>query len=288
MCVHQSLAQGNVTVEVRNGELRVTGQNNMQHDILVTQGFAPGEYLFSDPEIGMNLPTTFNGQEALTVSGVTTNARFDLKSGQKTLIFNNIPFPNSSFPEGADPVIRFPGNLRISNSGSQRAIVIMNNLEVAGSTEVSTKNGMDAILMVDSLFLGNIKLNTGGGNDVVLQAARIRDSGGFGRLECSLGSGNDQYLMAGIDIFGAASFKLGGGNDSLAFTESAILGGTEVNGNGGFDCVVVDEVLETPSFSIRSIEDLQNIRLFSDVYSDAKDNPSFDLAEEIFIELVGF
>ena len=137
---------GNFTVSVTaGGDLRVSGETNTDQCIIVEATNDPGQYVFSSLQENGSSGTTFNGQPTLVVEGVSDDVRIDLRSGRKVVILSN----------GDAPEFIIPDDLRISATGSDSAIVILDSLNVGGRTDVTTRSGDDAILFMTVRFLND-------------------------------------------------------------------------------------------------------------------------------------
>jgi hypothetical protein len=276
------VADGTVTIQVKNGNLQVTGQNNRTQCLLIVPTGVSGQYRFSNPPMDNAAPTLFNGETSLTVSGVTGDMKFDLKSGIKMLILSNSELGGSS----ASPGFAVPRSLKISTGGSSPATIILNKVSTNGSTEIATRNGSDAILLMDCNLVGNVKLNSGGGNDVLLVDGYESSFAFMQNCDINLGSGNDFLMMQyGIVPF-QAKFNLGSGNDQIGFFASD-LGTTSINGGGGFDHFGAAGS-NFVTFSARGLEDQTSLHPFT-IYGNAVNtNATFDAADNIYFNLIGF
>jgi hypothetical protein len=258
-----------VDIEVTpSGDMRVRGQNNTDQCILV-QEVLNGVLRFSNPVVDAGGITTFNGQAVLIVSGVFGDIRFDLKSGRKLLILC----------EGNQTDFDVFGDLRITTSGSDDAIVIADDIDVDGTTDIRTKNGNDAILLIDCDFRDRTKISTGNGDDVV---AAQPASDFFGECEIQTGGGNDFTLFTGTQFALALAIKLGSGEDGIGFNDCCIEDESELNGNGGLDTLVDEDNDFQFEPIIKSIEELDDFfGAFFVLNNLAKDIESFDAAVAI-------
>lgn len=295
MTAQRRQAQSNVTIQVKNGSLQVTGQNNSTQCLLVTPTGVPGQYEFSMPPLDNGAATLFNGETSLIVSGVTGDMRFDLKSGRKMLILSNTELGGNS---AASPDFVVPRSLKISSSGSSPATMILNKVRTSGSAEITTKNGSDAILLMHCFLAanldlpGNVKINSGGGNDVLL----VSDSY-MRQCDINMGSGNDHLLMQDGFVGFQAKFNLGSGNDQVAFLGSFgmnFFGPASFNGGRGFDHIAEFAAFYPgasffyDTFSFSSFEDQTSLNP-NTIYDNAVNtNATFGAADDIYFNLIGF
>lgn len=209
------MADGNITVEVNNGKLKATGQNNTSQEVLVTQ-VGPTSMMFES----IDGTTLFNGLPELLVTGITSNVQFDLKSGPKVL---------AMFPGNSDD-LAIDGNLKITSTGSDNVFVFLVEALVTGRTDISTRNGNDVVLFFGGQYQGRVQVKTGNGNDVVgLQDANVQN-----KFAASMGNGSDFVVMFGSIFQGLTDLKMGGGDDGIA-AEFSTFANVKFNGNGGID-----------------------------------------------------
>ena len=215
---------GNVAISVNNGDLRVRGENNTDQCIVVSATGIPGQYRFSSLQEEGATSTTFNGQPALTVNGVTDDMRFDLRSGRKVLVLTN------------DMAERFvvPDDIRISSTGNKAAIVVFDSLDVGGRTDVTTRNGDDAVLIEDCEFAERLRVSTGNGNDAISDGLMEMGSLCNDDLDIRPSGGDDDVVCRGTVVMDRTNIRMGNGNDGTAI-EECLFGPTRIYGNGGFD-----------------------------------------------------
>ncbi len=233
----QAWASGDVTVAVNNGSVKVTGQNNTEQSVLLTTNMM-GDLVFDSLD-----GTTFNGQAALTIGGFNQNLRIDMKSGTKSL---------AVFCTGPSPLV-VPGNLKITATGSNTVLIALVCVKVVGKTDITTKNGNDAIGIINGEYEGRVKIATGNGNDLV---ESDDDSEFNGQVDVATGKGLDYVLAFDSTFFDKVNLKMGSDNDGVAVFDST-LAALNLNGNAGIDCVgseyttfVLPPVLKSVEFEV--------------------------------------
>ncbi|MEZ6055714.1 MAG: hypothetical protein R3C01_03325 [Planctomycetaceae bacterium] len=101
---------------------------------------------------------------------------------------------------------------------------------------INTRGGMDDVNVILIDITGNLKINTGAGDDMLSFGA---DSQIGGNLVINMGSGNDEAVVGAVagafDVAGNLNIKLGSGTDNLYLGLGEITGKTTLNGGGGFD-----------------------------------------------------
>ena len=259
---------GNVEVSVNNGDLRVTGENSTDQCIIVSATNVPGRFVFSSVAEDGAASTTFNGQNPLVVNGVTDDMRFDIKSGRKVLILTESLAANFVVPD----------DLRITGTGEDDVIVILDSVTVGGRSDVKTRSGDDAILIHNSSFSERLRVTTANGNDVLFDgwdsAPNVYDED----LDISMGSGEDDTVCLGSMVQDDFRIRLGSGNDATAI-EDCFLGTTRIYGNGDFDTYASrDNVIA--SLLLRHFE--QEITNTPAIINQAQQHPTFQEAEMFF------
>jgi hypothetical protein len=219
----------NTLVEVRNGALLISGDNNSDQQIFISPTGVPGQYLLSDP-LADNTFTTFNGQSSLLVSGVTDDVRLTLKSGAKLVIFS----------EQDQPTCPLPGDLQITTTGDSSAIIVLDNVDVVGRTDISTRNGNDVIVTMGSTFGDRVQFKTNNGNDLVMDDSATGLSTFEGDLKFNMGNGDDLIYLIQTVVLLRTDIRSGGQDDSTALRQ-CLLDLVTVNGNGGFDTFADDD-----------------------------------------------
>ena len=257
---------GDVEVEVNNGDLRVIGENNTDQCIIVSATSTPGQFQFSSisGDEGKTSGTTFNGQATLVVGGVTDDMRFDIKSGLKVLILT----------EEDESEFACPDDLRITSTGSEPIIIILDSANVGGRTDIKTRDGDDTILICNSTFTERMRSNTGNGDDIFVDGVDVPASFFGDDLDFRAGNDNDLCVCNGTIVADRASPRMGNDDDGIAIT-NCILGQTTAYGNGGFD-LFATEASTFASLSLRQIEnELKGVQLIlddlqaSETYQDA-------------------
>ena len=260
---------GNVAVSVSSsGDLRVTGENDTSQCIIVEARATPGRYAFSSVQENGSGGTTFNGQTTLVVNGVTDDMRFDVKSGRKVLILS----------EGNAAAFNVPDNLKITSTGDSPAVIILDSLSVGGRTDVTTRNGDDAILLHNNSLSERLRVSSGSGNDVVIDGpfglAGVYDDD----LDIRTGSGNDDAICLGTRVLDRCSFRMGSGADGTAVRDS-IITQARIFGNGDFDRYgAQNNVMGT--LLLRHFEN-ENANVQS-ILNQARSRPAYQDAEMFF------
>jgi len=209
------LADGNMKVEVRNGNLKVTGQNNTAQKVEVIQT-GPFSFLFTSSD-----GTQFNGMANLTISGVTGNVQFDLKSGRKVLELHPAP---------GIPLLIIGGNLKISSSGNATVNLFLTSVRVFGQADISTKNGNDNVILGYCDFRERVRIKSGNGESYVYAGFT-----NFGKqFQSSLGNGDDILFFHRSNLYGLVEVRMGGGNDLIEAWESTFVASV-FNGDRGID-----------------------------------------------------
>ena len=255
----QVWASGNVTVAVNNGNVKVTGQNNTEHSILLTTNMM-GELVFDSLD-----GTTFNGQALLTVGGFNKNLRIDMKSGTKSL---------AVFCTGPSPFV-VPGNLKITATGNDTVLIALVCVKVKGKTDITTKNGNDAIGIINGKYDGRVKIATGNGNDVV----GSDDGPEFnGQVDVATGKGLDYVLAVDSTFFNKVNLKMGSDNDGVAVFDSN-LASLNLNGNAGIDSVGSENTTFVLPPVLKSVENEVDP-------NDIADNASIDTNLNALVDLI--
>jgi hypothetical protein len=233
------MAQGDVVVEVDdNGNLTVEGNDDDPEFIFVEASVAPGRFIFSDPELG----TTFNGLAELTVDNVFGDMEFDLGEGDNILILD----------DGAASDFCVLGDLDITAKGNSSTIVLIDDANVDGRTRITTKNGSDSVILLESDF-EVISVKTGKGDDVfgaVGSTADFNDD-----VNANMGSDNDAIVFQEARFFAELNAKLGSGDDAAIAMETDFDAKTVINGNGGLDVFGEEASIAALGITLKSIED---------------------------------
>ena len=258
-------ADGNVTVTVSNGNLRVRGENNTPQDIIMNaSGTNAGSFIFHN----LDNTTTFNGQDSLTISGVDGKIRIDLGSGPKILIMT----------EGAAPGLIVRDDLQISSRGNDPALIILDTVFSLGRTRINTRNGDDAIILFNSQFEEQLRIKTGNGNDVVAGSDRTF---AFDEYEVNAGNGRDYILLDEFDAI-ELDLRCGGQDDVTGIFDSEVLCG-RINGNNGEDTLEVAGLPPgTLPFTIQSYE-IETNGGSGAMFANARDdNPVYEIGVLLF------
>ena len=200
-----ALADGNIVAEFNGGDLDVEGENNTEQAFALEGTGAPGSIrvLALDPD------TTINGLPFVEFNGVNGDVTIDLRSGPKVLIMT----------EGTSNSLLIGGDLEIKNRGNDAAVMLLDEVEVAGRLDIKTKNGDDALIMNGNFVQSRTRINTGNGNDVIQVGF---DSEFVDELEVKSGGGDDVFMLFVADVFGELDVKMGGQNDTVGLYSSIV------------------------------------------------------------------
>ena len=256
-------AQGNFTAEFDDGDLYIVGENNTEQALGIEGTGVDGEFRL----LALGSGTTVNGLQFATFSGVTGDVTIDLRSGTKLLVMT----------AASSQTLKIFGDFEIKNRGNFPAIMLLDEIDVEGRTDVKTKNGNDALIINESWFSDRVRINTGNGNDVVQVGfdTILEDE-----IEVKTGGGADYFMAFLTDVLGETDLRMGGQNDTIGLYNSD-LGDLSANGNGGDDAL---EVFDIATFSerLRSIEEDYNGGLPA-MFAEARTaNASFDEAVTLF------
>ena len=125
--------------------------------------------------------------------------RLDLKSGRKVLILSEANSAEFSVPD----------DLRITSTGESPVIVILDSLNVGGRTDVTTRNGDDAILLHNNLFAERLRVSPGSGDDVVFDGFAGMASFCDDDLDIRTGNGHDDVVCDGTMVFARYTIRMG-------------------------------------------------------------------------------
>jgi hypothetical protein len=210
-------ADGNIEVTVRRGDLRIQGGRALGQALWVKQTAIPGRYL-----LNTNSGTTLNGLAALTVDGITGDVDIRLRADQSILIMT----------DDAEPRLTIQGDLSINLASRTSAILLLDSVDVYGSSRITTGNGQDALLAGRNWFGDGARVRMGGGDDVYYG---YQNSSGYTNFD--MGSDND-ILISKVEGTNLADFNMGSGDDLLAVDSSLDL--AEIDGGSGLDAVLFD------------------------------------------------
>ncbi|MEQ1906807.1 MAG: hypothetical protein ABL888_21675 [Pirellulaceae bacterium] len=211
------IADGNIEVTVRRGDLRIQGGRALGQALWVKQTAVPGRYL-----LATNGSTTLNGLATLTVDGITGDVDIRLRADQSVVIMT----------DDAEPRLTIQGDLSINLASRTSAILLLDAVDVYGSSRITTGNGQDALLAGRNWFRNGARVRMGGGDDVYYG---YQSSSGYTNID--MGSDND-ILMSNGEGINLADFNMGSGDDLLAVDSS--LDFAEIDGGSGLDAVLFD------------------------------------------------
>ena len=207
---------GNISIQLNNGNLTVTGQNNTDQMLLVVSGINPGDIVFYTDGL-----TTVNGQDVFLATGFNGDFHMDMRSGENIIVFS----------EQDEHYLHFHGDVVIETYGDAPAILLLDSVWVEGETMISTRNGDDALIINDSHFRDGLQISTGQGNDAMLIGWQ-NSINEF--LNVSTNGGDDYVIVYNTELTGYFNISNGGGNDMAGLYNSYFWGGV-VNGDSGAD-----------------------------------------------------
>ena len=226
---------GTTTISNGNGggsiELRPTGTLNLSGNLSITDGEGDNEVVIGKvgatiqtlKNVSMNHGvgdsiTTFFGTVAMgivTLTGGEGDHNFETK-GATTTKDLTLNFVGSNF--GMEFLVRAAltvnGNLKMTTGSGRDALATGTNLNISGTTTVSTGAGDDFVNFRNATLTGNVSVTTGSGADQV----RIGLDGAStlaGNLTLNTGTGDDSVIIDRTTFRGTVSVSLGAGSDSL-------------------------------------------------------------------------
>jgi len=269
----RAMLAGNVTVSVTDGVLHVQG-DALSNDIDIQQsGAVSAQGLrveISGRYAGGQLTTTINGEDSVTVEGITQGAVIGLGNGD-----NYLRIGQTAGTDGGRRPVHFPGRVTIcASSGRDRIMLsIYNNTRVT----VNAGAGDDIVNLVKSR-LYNVFINTDppavagrdpvGGNDNVW----MRSISTRGKVVVNSGIGNDEFLADrdNTGFWGSVDLDLGDGNDAATFGIGVNLNGstTVQTGSGGDSFATAANIRGSFVATLGSGSDLLYCRGFSTTVLD--------------------
>lgn len=247
------LLTGNVTAEIVNGDLRVTGDAEDNAIQIVGQD---GEGVLVTPFDG----TTVNGfsmPQFIPVDSPIDDVFLTFTKG------GNNTIETREFMTEDDVVYK---------GGKQEDVFVARGMTVGGDINAKTGNGDDFVSVIGGSIDNSVKVNTGNDDDhVMINEPRIEND-----LVANLGKGDDTIYLAFVQIGDDANIKLGSGDDTLladnaniadrlklimgsgndrawAGGGSSVAGKGLINGSSGEDRVLLGDVNGEPP-TVKGIE----------------------------------
>lgn len=270
----RKLLTGNVTIEIRNNDLRVTG--DAEDNVIQIEG-QNGSGILVTPYEG----TTINGNSGpqfIPIDGPIDDAFLTFRQGgNNTIEVRGFMTEDDVVYRGGNQDDVFVarsmtvgGDINARTGNGDDFVSVIGG-EIDNSLKINTGNNDDQVLIVEPLIENDLAANLGGDDDTILiQFTQIGDD-----VNVRLGSGNDTLLAESVTIADRLTLNMGSGNDRAWAGNGSSLGGRGiVNGGSGVDQGLLEDVSgELPA--VRGIESVefpnvdQAIRDLFDDFSDA-------------------
>ena len=226
---------GTTTISNGNGggsiELRPSGTLNLSGNLSITDGEGDNEVVIG--KVGATIQTLKNvsvnhgvGDSdtqffgtlvigTVTLTGGDGDHHFDT-NGATTTNDLTLDFKGSNIGMEfvAHAALTVNGNLKMTTGSGRDVFATGANLNISGTTTVSTGAGDDFVNFRNATLTGNVSITTGSGADQV----RIGLDGAStlaGNLTLNTGTGDDLVTIDRVTFRGTVSLSLGAGSDSL-------------------------------------------------------------------------
>ena len=206
-------ADGDISVSVRRGALRITGGRAASQYLKITATATANRYMLET-----NDGTTLNRAAGpMFVEGITGNTDIRLVSDESLLVLS----------EGIHFEIAF-NNLSISTTSRTSSVLMLDAVVSRGNMSLTTGNGSDVVLLGRNGALGDVTIRTGSGDDSVFCYQNFIPED----LMVDGGSGND-ILMFEATLNSVATFRGGSGNDLIGSKDPFSFGLADYEYDGG-------------------------------------------------------
>lgn len=202
---NRRMLAGNVVAKVDKGTIELKG-DNFSNGVVVTAGVNPNEYIITGVNQGGNA-TSINGipNGAVTLVNVTKGLKANLSRGNDSITVNNVTIN---------------GKVNIKTGlGIDRVVVNASTLN--SSLQIRTGGNADDIVVNNTTVAGKTKLAGGRNFDEVLLTAST-----YGKLDVSLGKGNDELIVASINVITDTTLNGNQGINTFAGTNGSFFGST--------------------------------------------------------------
>lgn len=242
----------NVSVSLRNGDLRITGDDN-DNEVKVTQN--------TNAIVVEGLSgTTINGSNLLIIatSEVPDDVRVSFAAGgENMLILNQMIVGDDVNIKGgreADTIYFGRGtvaddiNIRTGNGPDNIYVTAM---DVEDLLSINTGSGRDKIVVGGTAAAaGALKVNAGQGSDeIFLTKLNVQ-----GDTNLIAGAGNDDVFSSSFQTGDDLRASLGNGNDEFFAHTTLIADDARLQGGGGTDAVQPDNTIVEGTVTTSSIE----------------------------------
>lgn len=227
----RSMLAGNVTVQVTDGDLIITGDRS-GNEILIEGTGVSGQYLITPSG-----DTRINGTPApFVATGVTDDVTIDLAQGADVLQINNASFPDALSIQlgfGRDRLEMGAYAAYLVNPATVNAT--SGSVGVNGRFTVDTGEDADRATLVRVFGTANWNVSTGTGNDefiIYIASSNV--------LFLNTGSRDDIVNIVYLSSDSSVSIATDDGNDLISILGSAFDAEVVLSGGGGLDTVAVD------------------------------------------------
>ncbi|MEQ1903424.1 MAG: hypothetical protein ABL888_04505 [Pirellulaceae bacterium] len=214
ICPQVTQADGNISVSVRRGNLRINGSRANDQWVMITPTTVPNRYM-----LAVNVGTTLNGVNPLFVDGVTGDIDIRMTSLNSKVIVS----------DGDFMWITVNGNLNITTSSRDSSAIFLDTVICNENISISTGNGPNTVIASNCASQGNFDARLGGSSDL-FYAIQCR---GFS-FSVNGGSGDDFLYLGECRAEMDIEMRGGSGNDLFGL-EFPYLNPTELDGGSGND-----------------------------------------------------
>lgn len=262
-----ALADGNVTVRIKGGDLLVRGDGESNRISVApgsTVGREPPDLLFVVGADG----TTVNGEAFVVIERVDGGFSIEMGDGDDRIDLEDLSGPWApslldvamgagsdligfwDVNVGADLLVRtgpgddtvvgdgitFGRDLRVDlGAGNDRLMPsFLKGSAPGGRSAIDAGVGNDVIEMDTPTFAGPVAVSTGPGDDTLFFFGRFDDAASF-----DAGAGDDALVLHGSALAGPTRIVAGNGNDTVAVIESTLTGAAVLRGGAGEDALEI-------------------------------------------------
>ena len=262
-----ALADGNVTVRIKDGDLLVRGDGESNRVAVApgsTVGREPPELLFVVGAEG----TTVNGEAFVVVPEIDGGFSIGMGGGDDRIDLEDLSEPRApSFLDvamgaGSDLIglwdVNVAGDLSVRTGPGDDAVVgdgvtfdrdlkvdlgpgndrltpsFLKGNNPDGRTAIDAGEGNDVVELDTPTFAGRVAVSTGAGDDTLFFFGRFDEEASF-----DAGAGDDSLVLHGTALAGPTRVVAGHGNDAVTLIESTLTGATVLKGGAGEDALEI-------------------------------------------------